>query len=335
MTQQMKQIYTLGYENSKWDIIKAILFENEITHLIDIRRHNHYKSTFSRSNLEKMCNDLDIVYLHEPDFAPSEALLQDSKNIIKAIKKREPKENRRFMIQSYYRNEFRSKYLAEIEERNCDEKLMELISSMERPCFISAAKYRDINIAYRKMIFDHILESKRIDVRIIHHHENFYQIGHVHNLRGTFRYVNETYFDGKIKPSEIVFTWSTRLPGGEYRFFFGVFCPPNTILMNAKLDTPVVPEFIINGVFYHELNHYVRFRDGLPYDHTVPFYIQDLDFKDTAKHFHYMRDFFREHLPEIYEEIGLHKTLDIEDEKLNQFFGNLERILTQGESDDK
>ena len=144
------------------------------------------------------------------------------------------------------------------------------------------------------------------DVKIVHLHENFYHQGRVYNLRDVFRHVNEHYFDNKLSPREFSFSWSKSLASGEKRFTFGQFRPPNQILMNRDLDVNphVVPEFFINAVFYHEVVHYRRYRDGLDYDHVVDFFVEELKHENAGDKFHFKKDFRQRNYPAIEEEIG-------------------------------
>jgi len=96
-----------------------------------------------------------------------------------------------------------------------------------------------------------------------------------------------------------------------------------------------VPEFFINALFYHEIIHYRRFRNGLPYDHTTDFFIDELVFEQAGKTFHFSRHFFSKHLPEIEAEMELAKIqLCDYDKTLDPLFQYIDQIMTGKVKDD-
>lgn len=350
--QKPKRIYSLGCEGSKWEIIRNILQENKISLLIDIRRYNKTSgSSFNQRRLEKMCSDLDIEYIHESNLAPSKELIRyinretaaihEKYKILYLICKNQYQNNEDLMRDnirdlreekreelSAKRLEFVKRFRSEIASGNKTDLCRALIDRSDRPCFFGNEKYNHLNLSCRKVLLEQAIGPKETAIQIIHLREWFYHTGRVHDLRQIFDHVNEEYFEGKLKRSEVAFTWY-RLQSGDSQFMFGFFRKPYEVYINAALDTEAVPVYFINAVFYHEMVHYIRYRDGLPSGHSVDFYRKELDFKDAGKAFHYRRGFFEQYLPEIRAELGLAaKAKEDGDEELEALFQKLEQILT-------
>ena len=338
----MKSVYSLGYKGAKDHVFRSILPENKISHLIDIRSQNTFhNSPFNKYNLKALCDDLDIVYVHELALAPSRSLLSEARKREKEIealyagRKKVDRKLRLRELTLYYQDEFKRKYLKEIEERGGLELCMKWLNEADRPCFLCSEKYTELNTCHRKILLDYVLEQTQGIFKVIHLLETFYHRGKAHNLRKAFQHINETYFDNKLSPSEVAFTWSTRLASRHKIFTFGRFETPNLILLNTTLDSPKVPGFFINALLYHEIIHYRRFRDGLPYDHTTDFFIDELGFEQAGKTFHFSRHFFSKHLPEIEAEMELAKIqLCDYDKTLEPLFQYIDQIMTGKVKDD-
>jgi hypothetical protein len=74
--------------------------------------------------------------------------------------------------------------------------------------------------------------------------------GRHHNLTALFDKLNEQYFCGTLPKPKI--GWSTR----RWRSQLGIFDPGlEQIAINAALDRPQVPEYVVAYVLYHEMLH--------------------------------------------------------------------------------
>jgi len=111
----MRKIFTLGHEGSKPSVIRSILVDNKISHLIDIRRDvDNILNRFNRETLTTLCQDLSIEYIHAPGLAPSKSLIKEAKEReeeIKALfpaKKKKDREIRYVKFRDYYQGAFRN-----------------------------------------------------------------------------------------------------------------------------------------------------------------------------------------------------------------------------------
>ncbi len=93
--------------------------------------------------------------------------------------------------------------------------------------------------------------------------------GHHHDLAQAFERVNATYFAGQLSPPRLA--WSntfTSVKLGHYDFL------RDTVMLSLTLDTPHVPEYVVDFVMYHELLHKqlgVNVVNGRRYAHTPEF----------------------------------------------------------------
>lgn len=334
--EKTKRVYTLGYEGRKLHTIRSILRENRITHLIDIRRKNEgKKSPFNKFRMQDICREAGAGYFHEPDLAPSVALLRERNQRKKAIQEEFPGKDwasrlsRKQAMLDYAEHKFREKYLAELDQRKVCGFVVDLVNQTERPCFFSQEKHNKLYLSNRKMLLDHCLHQCALNVKPIHLREWFYHTGQFHDLRKAFDRINKIQFDNQLNKNEVAFSWYSGLQSGPGRFIFGQFRAPNLVLINEKLDLGVVPEFMIHAIFYHELIHYVRYRDGLDHRHTVAFYIDELNFEEAGKAYLWDRDFWNAHLPQIQEELELAKIeVDETDPSLKPLFDYIDAIMT-------
>jgi len=180
----MKSVYSLGYKAAKEHVFRSILRENRISHLIDIRRQNTFhNSPFNKYNLKALCDDLDIVYFHELDLAPSRSILSEARKRereIKALYAGRKKVDLKLRLREltlYYQDEFKRKYLKEIEERSGLELCMKWLNEADRPCFLCSEKYTELNACHRKILLDYVLEQTQGIFKVIHLLETFYQSG--------------------------------------------------------------------------------------------------------------------------------------------------------------
>ncbi len=330
-----KRVYSLGYEGSKPHIIRGILHENKITQVIDIRRKNEAKnSPFNKCRLRDLCRDAEVRYIHEPDLAPSAALLREESQRKKTIREKFLGKDkvihlaRRTALLDYVEQEFKTRYLEELDQQRGCELFQHVVNQEERPCFFSREKFDKLVVGHRKILLDHCLAECGLNVRLIHLREWFHHTGQFHDLRRAFERVNKVQFDNQLKRSEVAFSWHHGLRGGA-RFIFGQFRTPNLILINQKLDLLAVPDFIINAILHHELIHYTRYRDGRDHRHTVAFYMDELDFEKAGDVFFWDKDFSEKHLPEIKEELELAKMkMNETDPFLKPLYDYIDHIMT-------
>jgi hypothetical protein len=74
--------------------------------------------------------------------------------------------------------------------------------------------------------------------------------GRHYNLDKMFDELNEKYFAGQLEKPHI--GWSAR----SWRRQFGCYDPgPNQILLNRRMDRPIVPQCAVEYVLYHEMLH--------------------------------------------------------------------------------
>jgi hypothetical protein len=74
--------------------------------------------------------------------------------------------------------------------------------------------------------------------------------GRHYDLDKMFHELNEKYFAGQLEKPHI--GWSSR----SWRRQFGCYDPgPNQILLNRRMDRPIVPQCAVEYVLYHEMLH--------------------------------------------------------------------------------
>jgi len=75
-------------------------------------------------------------------------------------------------------------------------------------------------------------------------------LGRAHDLAPLFENLNRQYFGGKLPRPKI--GWSAR----RWRSQLGIFDPAlDQIAINSALDRPLVPEYVVAYVLYHEMLH--------------------------------------------------------------------------------
>lgn len=334
--QNLKRIYSLGHEGSKPQIIRSILSENIITRLIDIRPKNQVKmGSFSILRLQDLLQEVNVSYFHQPDLAPSTVLLREANQRKRAIgeqfqgRDKETRLKKSKALQDYVEQEFKRRYLTELDQKKSCEIFLNLINQAERCCFFSKNNFDHLAVSNRKILIDHCLLNCGLKAKLIHLREWFHHSGQCHDLRKAFERVNKIHFDNKLKRSEVAFSWYHGLSGGLKRFTFGQFRAPNLILINQKMDLPVVPEFMINAILHHELIHYTRYRDGRDHRHTVDFYIDELGFEEAGKAFFWKKDFWEKNFPKIQEEIELAKIkIEATDPSIKPLLDYIDHIMT-------
>ncbi|MDR8389636.1 DUF488 domain-containing protein [Aliifodinibius sp. S!AR15-10] len=63
-----QKIYTIGYEGIKAETYMNRLLQNDVRLLVDVRKNSmSRKFGFSKSQLQEMCDELDITFMHVPE----------------------------------------------------------------------------------------------------------------------------------------------------------------------------------------------------------------------------------------------------------------------------
>jgi len=105
------------------------------------------------------------------------------------------------------------------------------------------------------------------------------------DLRGYFERLNTVYFGGRLG---CAITWGTRKRGRRPRTIrLGSFCPQRKIIrIHPVLDSPAVPDYVIEDVIYHEMLHHelgmVR-TNGRVLSHHRQFKLMEKAFPHSAR----------------------------------------------------
>ena len=74
--------------------------------------------------------------------------------------------------------------------------------------------------------------------------------GDVHNLEGYFRDLNREFFEGQVTID--LLGWS---PGKSKRVLGSYDAAFNAISVNRRLDNPLVPDYVVRYILFHEMLH--------------------------------------------------------------------------------
>lgn len=100
--------------------------------------------------------------------------------------------------------------------------------------------------------------------------------GRQYDLREVFSRVNRVYFRGRLDPPGLVWSQApTRRKLGHYQ------AGTDTVMLSLTLDSPDVPEFVVDFVMYHELLHKslgVGMKNGRQRAHTSAFRKAERDY---------------------------------------------------------
>jgi uncharacterized protein (DUF488 family) len=147
----LMRIYTVGYSGKSAEKFFRVLRAAGVRKVVDIRRSNNtLYAGFTRSRdlpyfLEHLCG---AVYVHEPEFAPSEELLRGYQAQLKA--KRKPAE----LWPDYVK-----RYTAEIAARPILERFEEHAAGVENVCFLcmeATAEY-----CHRRLLAEYIAGRRK------------------------------------------------------------------------------------------------------------------------------------------------------------------------------
>src|SRR5690606_26113569 len=73
----------------------------------------------------------------------------------------------------------------------------------------------------------------------------------IHDLASLATRVRETYFEGDY--GELPIYWSKKQARGYWGKYYS---DPPRIVINRKLDSPDVPDFVVESVLHHEMLHH-------------------------------------------------------------------------------
>lgn len=113
--------------------------------------------------------------------------------------------------------------------------------------------------------------------------------GKNHDLLTLFHRLNAKYFEGDLPKPEI--GWSTR----RWRSQLGIFDPAlDQIAINAALDQPHVPEYVVAYVLYHEMlhrKHPIKLARCRLEAHSREFRAEEKKFKDYGRAMKFLKRF--------------------------------------------
>ena len=102
--------------------------------------------------------------------------------------------------------------------------------------------------------------------------------GAAHDLGLSFDRVNTQYFAGKMARPRL--TWNRTFTGRKFGHYDWVL---DTVMVSRTLDSPRVPEFVVDFLVFHELLHKfhgIHWTKGRGYAHTAEFYASERKFKN-------------------------------------------------------
>jgi len=117
--------------------------------------------------------------------------------------------------------------------------------------------------------------------------------GLVHDLKAIYNRLNAEYFDGKLK---LNITWfGNVLQQHRTQISFGLYSPPlKLIKIHRKLDSALVPEYVISHIVYHEMLHEVCRTSvdskGLRRHHTMDFKARESEYKGFKMSVKWIKD---------------------------------------------
>jgi SprT-like family protein len=126
--------------------------------------------------------------------------------------------------------------------------------------------------SYARSTRRRLLQLRQLRARRLEHRP----AGRHHDLQPLFERLNREYFEGALVTPRLA--WSKRV----WRTQLGCFDPAlGQIVMNRQLDQPIVPEYVVAYVLYHEMlhvKHPIRFVRCRRESHSA-------DFRNEEKRF--------------------------------------------------
>ena len=116
-------------------------------------------------------------------------------------------------------------------------------------------------------------------------------VGKVFDLRLLYDEVNDSYFSGKLQVRHL--SWSPR----KSRRTLGHFdAAHNTIIINRRLDSRLVPRYVVTYILFHEMLHAYfgeEYRNGRRSIHHSAFRQAEKEFADYKKAKRFIENFCR------------------------------------------
>lgn len=112
--------------------------------------------------------------------------------------------------------------------------------------------------------------------------DKLYTKGDVYNLQKIYEKLNREYFSDRLK---LYITWFGRsICRNKSRLTFGLYHDPlKLIKINKLLDSPIIPEYLVSYVIYHEMVHHVcpsyYDENGVHRVHSKEFKEKEMQFK--------------------------------------------------------
>lgn len=125
--------------------------------------------------------------------------------------------------------------------------------------------------------------------------------GSVYNLQKIFNEINDEYFNSSLDLSITWFGKPSRRP--RTRVTFGLYDGPlKLVKIHKMLDSPILPDYVIYYVVYHEMLHHVcpSYRDekGIHRIHSKEFKQREVQFQ----HYQLAQNWIREHYRHLFRD---------------------------------
>ncbi|MBF0537124.1 MAG: DUF45 domain-containing protein [Nitrospirae bacterium] len=122
--------------------------------------------------------------------------------------------------------------------------------------------------------------KKTVNRKIVTTHQGIH-----YNLLDAYNKINEQYFSGSISA---IITWGKRSLKRHVRTrrLGSYHCPSNVIRINPILDSPTIPQYVLEYVVYHEMLHTkinIAPGNGKRRIHTTEFKQQEILFRGYSR----------------------------------------------------
>lgn len=142
----------------------------------------------------------------------------------------------------------------------------------------------------QKLDYSHTLNPKQL-----------YQQGNTYNLKRIYDNLNHEYFEGNL---HLHITWfGKQLQRNRSRITFGLYHDPlKLIKIHRLLDSPIIPEYVLEYVIYHEMVHakcppYVD-EKGVSQIHNKEFKEQEMQYR----HFALAQKWIKDHQKNLFKD---------------------------------
>jgi hypothetical protein len=163
-----------------------------------------------------------------------------------------------------------------------------LVILLHRICSLPVpVKEREL---YREYIFQPTIRERASATRRLRGKKHLTSpIGEAHDLDKLFRRLNQEYFSSQLRVRHI--SWSRR----QNRRILGHYdSSHDAIVIDRRLDNPLVPEYVVAYVLYHEMLHCTvsdDFHNGIRRVHHTEFKMAERRFSDYKR----ARSFLKTH----------------------------------------